>query len=98
MLVAVPIIWLTVAAAQPAIAQSTSPPRGGPGRGSRFGHLLVLAPGEATMKARVKTSGYTDVQDVKVGSEAMTAKAVKDDRSLNIIIDSFGKVIARPAE
>ncbi len=52
---------------------------------------------EAQSKARLESAGYTDVT-VNSGAEVTTARAVKDGKKFDIIIDSFGKIIAKPAQ
>jgi len=52
---------------------------------------------EAQAKARLESAGYTDVT-VNSGAEVTTARAVKDGKKFDIIIDSFGKIIAKPAQ
>jgi hypothetical protein len=56
-----------------------------------------MTPSEEQAKARLESAGYTNVRNVHAGSEVMSAKAMKDGKEVDIIIDSFGKIIARPA-
>jgi len=52
---------------------------------------------EAQAKARLESAGYTDVT-VNSGAEVTSAQAVKDGKKFDIVIDSFGKIIAKPAQ
>jgi hypothetical protein len=56
-----------------------------------------MTPTEQEAKERLESAGYTNVRDVHAGSEVLSAKAMKDGKEMDIIIDSFGKIIARPA-
>jgi hypothetical protein len=103
MRVAVSMVGLLLVASLPANAQSANPgpatgADSGQGTAAGSGTSSSMLPSEAAAKARLESAGYTDVRDVKSGPEAMTAKAVKDGRQMDIVIDSFGKIIARPAE
>jgi hypothetical protein len=103
MRIAVSMVAVWLAASLPANAQSTNPgpaagADSGQGTAAGSGSSSSMLPSEAAAKARLESAGYTDVRDVKSGAEAMTAKAVKDGKQMRVIIDSFGKIIAQPAE
>jgi hypothetical protein len=57
-----------------------------------------MTPSEEEAKRRLESAGYTDVTNVKAGSEILSAKGVKDGKKFDIIIDTFGKIIATPAQ
>ena len=57
-----------------------------------------MTPSEEEAKKRLESAGYSDVTNVKSSSEGLSAKAVKDGKKVNITIDTFGKIIATPAE
>jgi len=57
-----------------------------------------MTPSEEEAKKRLESAGYSDVTNVKSSSEGISAKAVKDGKKVNITIDTFGKIIATPAE
>jgi|SwirhisoilCB2_FD_contig_31_19515642_length_432_multi_3_in_0_out_0_1 hypothetical protein len=65
-----------------------------PGSGSSS----EMLPSELAAKQRLEEAGYTNVRNVHSGPEALTAKATKDGKEVDIAIDSFGKIIARPAQ
>jgi hypothetical protein len=102
MRIASSMIALLLIASLPADGQSTGPQQGGGTESSQTpagsGSSASMLPSEAAAKARLESAGYTDVRDVKAGAEVMSAKAMKDGKPVNIMIDSFGKIIAHPAE
>jgi len=57
-----------------------------------------MTPSEEEAKRRLESAGYTDVTNVKAGSEILSAKGVKDGKKFDIIIDTFGNIIATPAQ
>jgi hypothetical protein len=65
-----------------------------PGSGSSS----QMLPSELAAKERLEAAGYTNVHNVNSGAEALTAKATKDGKEFDIVIDSFGKIVAHPAQ
>jgi hypothetical protein len=97
------LIGLLLMAALPANAQSTNSEPSNRAESSQStnagsGSSSSMLPSEAAAKARLESAGYTDVRDIKSGAEGMSAKAVKDGKQVSIVVDSLGKIIARPAE
>ena len=99
MRIAVPMAVIIPLAASPvALAQSTGAgPRTEEKSAPGAGTAAQMVPSELAAKRRLEEAGYTNVRDVKSSAEGLSAKAVKDGKEFEIVVDSFGKIIARPA-
>ena len=45
------------------------------------------------IKTRLESLGYTQVEDISPTPEGITAKAVKGDKPMTLVLDSAGKII-----
>ena len=90
--IAVYLVMLLLGAAPVAFGQSSA---AAPDQGSAGSTQMTQS--EAQAKARLESAGYTDVT-VNAGAEVTTARAVKNGKKFEIVIDSFGKIIAKPAQ
>jgi hypothetical protein len=55
-----------------------------------------MTPTEKSAQAKLESLGYTQVSNVKSGPEGISAKAMKDGRTVTVVVDSSGKVKERP--
>jgi hypothetical protein len=54
------------------------------------------APGKLSnqeIKTRLESLGYTQVKDISPTPEGITAKAMKGDKQITVVVDSAGKII-----
>jgi hypothetical protein len=56
-----------------------------------------MTPSEKAAQAKLEERGYTQVRDVKSSPEGISAKAVKDGRTIAVVIDSGGTIRERPS-
>ena len=47
------------------------------------------------LEARIQAAGYTQVSDIKSTAEGITAKAVKNGKSVTLVVDSSGQLKER---
>jgi hypothetical protein len=71
-----------LAAASSAFAQSSS---------------AEMSPSEKAAQAKLEERGYTQVRDVKSSPEGISAKAVKDGRTIAVVVDSSGTIREKPS-
>ena len=99
---AVGMVAVCLAASSFALAQSTgtipqTEQESGQGAAAGAGSSPPMTASEQQAKTRLERAGYTQVRNVNAGAEVTSAKAVKDGKEVDIIIDTFGKIIAEPA-
>jgi hypothetical protein len=83
-----------LAAASAGLAQSTSPSTSSPEAGTEgTATSPPMTQSEREAQSRLEAAGYTRVRDVKSSKEGTSAKAMKDGKEVELVIDSDGKVM-----
>jgi len=86
---------LLVAGAPAVLAQTTSPSPPAASSSTTAGSGTTTAAGKMSdqeIKKKLESEGYTQVKDVTSTPEGMTAKAMKGDKAVTLVIDSGGNV------
>jgi len=56
-----------------------------------------MTPTEKDAQTKLAAAGYSEIRDIKSGPEGVTAKAVKDGRTVVVVVDSAGRIKEQPA-
>jgi hypothetical protein len=78
-----------------ALAQTSTSPNPAASPHSTVGSETTTTPGKLSdqgVKTKLESLGYTQVKDIVSTPESVTAKAMKGDKAMTILIGSTGKV------
>src|SRR5690349_9711454 len=93
--VAAAVAILLMAGASAALAQTTSPSPPAASTSTTAGSGTTSAAGKKNdqeVKRKLESEGYTQVKDVTSTPEGVTAKAMKGDKAVTLVIDSSGHI------
>ena len=90
------IAAFTGATAFGAIAQTATPtqPQPGPSVGEPAQQAMTQT--EKDARSALEQAGYTRIRDVKSTRDGVTAKAMKDDKEVSVVVDSSGEIKTVP--